>query len=249
MAEEWRAKAMNNTLGTLHLEDGYECEKCRNKGFVYRIKDGELVSAKCECVTIRRSIKLLQESGLQLFVQHKSIDDYETTQKWQKDLKEKTQRFTDQDKVKWYFIGGQVGIGKTFLCTTICRHFIEKGVPTRYMLWTEISKRLKANINEDAYFDIIEPFKNIDVLYIDDFLKVKKGQLPTPADMNIAFDILNSRLFDQNKITIISSEFTIRQLLPLDEATISRIIEKSGEFLINIEADMSKNYRLKGVQK
>ena len=249
MSENWKADVLNATNGTLHLEDGYECEKCRNKGIIYKMTDeGEIRSVKCECLTTRRSIKLLQESGLQLFVQNNSIDDYETTHEWQKNLKEKTQNFMAQDKIKWYFIGGQVGIGKTFLCTTICRHFIEKGVPTRYMLWTEISKRLKANINEDTYFDIIEPFKKIDVLYIDDFLKVKKGQMPTPADMNIAFDILNSRLFDQNKVTIISSEFTIRQLLPLDEATISRIIEKSGEFLINIDADMSKNYRLKGAK-
>lgn len=245
--EEWQAEAFNKEEGKLHLKDGYECCKCKNKGTIYKAKNGELVSSICECMRVRRSIRLLQESGLQLFVQTKSLGSYEADFEWQKSLKQITKNFIEQDEVKWFFIGGQVGVGKTHLCTSICGSFIEKGMPTRYMLWTDISKRLKSNINDNAYYEIIKPFKDIEVLYIDDFFKVKKGQLPTSADVNIAFDILNSRLFDKNKVTIISSEFTIDQLLPIDEATISRIVEKAKNFVINIGEDATKNYRMRGI--
>ena len=243
--EEMKVEAFNKTKGNLHLADAYECQRCNNKGLIYKLREGEVVSFPCECMNVRRSIRLLKESGLQLFVQSKSLGSYEADYQWQKDLKKITQKFIEQDEIKWFFIGGQVGIGKTHLCTSICGNFIEKGMPTRYMLWTDISKKLKANINDDSYYDIIKPYKDIEVLYIDDFFKVRKGQLPTNADVNIAFDILNSRLFDENKVTIISSEFTIDQLMPIDEGTISRIIEKAKQFVINIGDDITKNYRLK----
>lgn len=243
--EEMQVEAFNKTKGNLHLIDEYECGKCNNKGMIYHLRNGEVVSSICECMNVRRSIRLLKESGLQLFVQSKSLGSYEADYEWQKNLKEITQKFIEQDEIKWFFIGGQVGVGKTHLCTSICGNFIEKGMPTRYMLWTDISKKLKANINDDRYYDIIKPYKDIEVLYIDDFFKVKKGQLPTSADVNIAFDILNSRLFDKNKVTIISSEFTIDQLMSIDEGTISRIVEKAQHFVTNVGEDTTKNYRLK----
>ncbi len=248
-SEEKQVELYNKAKGDLHLIDKYECQRCNNKGLIYKIREGEIVAQQCECMNVRRSIKLLNESGLQLFVQSKTIDNYNTECEWQKKLKNATQKFIKQDTIKWFFIGGQVGIGKTHLCTSICRHFIEKGMPTRYMLWTDVSKQLKAKINDDGYYSIIKPYKDIEVLYIDDFFKVKKGQMPTNADVNIAFDILNSRLFDKNKVTIISSEFTIEQLMPVDEATISRIVEKAQQFTINVGEDTNKNYRLRGIKQ
>ena len=243
--EEKRAEILNKTDGDLHLQDEYECQKCRNKGYIYYVKDGDIVSARCDCLKIRKSIKLLKESGLQLFVNSKTLDNYEETYEWQKYIKEMAKRFISQDEIKWFFIGGQVGSGKSHICTAMCSHFISEGKPTRYMLWTDISKKLKANINEDAYAEIIQPYKDVEVLYIDDFFKVRKGQLPTNADVNIAFDILNTRLFSKEKVTIISSEFTLNKLLSVDEATISRIVENAKHFVVNLEEDSKKNYRFK----
>lgn len=554
--EEKRAEIMNKADGDLHLQDEYECQKCRNKGYVYHVKDGEIVSARCDCLKIRKSIKLLKESGLQLFVNSKTFDNYEETYEWQKYIKEMAKRFISQNEIKWFFIGGQVGCvdcdteyfngtewkkiseykegeyvlqyddktekanltlpysyivnpceklyhlftdtktvdmvlsdahdfayitskghmqkksfievkkiheetsqgfygkiqtafnfsgkgielseneirlqvavmadgsfkkglklciinvkkdrkkerlrellkgqkykeykktngysefrfyaprrekqfneywyncnneqlkiivdevfkwdgtekgkrrsfystskksadfiqfaisatgsratisvdkrkekecftvikssygskihicssrsknkaqiqtyipkdskeycfkvetgflvlrrngrifitgncGKSHICTAMCSHFINEGKPTRYMLWTDVSKKLKANINEDTYAEIIQPYKDVEVLYIDDFFKVRKGQLPTNADVNIAFDILNTRLFSKEKVTIISSEFTLNKLLSVDEATISRIVENAKHFVVNLEEDSKKNYRFK----
>jgi DNA replication protein DnaC len=209
------------------------------------VKDGEIVSARCDCLKIRKSIKLLKESGLQLFVNSKTFDNYEETYEWQKYVKEMAKRFISQNEIKWFFIGGQVGSGKSHICTAMCSHFISEGKPTRYMLWTDVSKKLKANINEDTYAEIIQPYKDVEVLYIDDFFKVRKGQLPTNADVNIAFDILNTRLFSKEKVTIISSEFTLNKLLSVDEATISRIVENAKHFVVNLEEDSKKNYRFK----
>lgn len=61
-------------------------------------------------------------------------------------------------------------------------------------------------------------------------------------------EILNERynLFGKYPKTIISSEYTTAELLKIDEALASRIIERtSGGFAIDIARDIGKNHRLK----
>lgn len=136
--------------------------------------------------------------------------------------------------------------GKTHLCTAICGHYIKQGRNTLYMSWEDESKKLKALVTDYvAYQSLINEYKNVEVLYIDDLFKTQQGEAPTKADINLAFEIINNRLFSPDKITIISSEKTLNELLDYDEATMSRICEKTGNYKINIGKDIKKNYRLK----
>ena len=137
--------------------------------------------------------------------------------------------------------------GKTHICTAIAGHYIKAGKEVKYMLWCEEAKKLKALVNDKSYQDLIRIYKTVDVLYIDDFLKVKSGESPTPADINLAFEIINHRLIENNKITIISSEKKLDELMEYDEATMSRIYQKTGVYKLNINKDISKNYRLNGM--
>ena len=90
------------------------------------------------------------------------------------------------------------------------------------------------------------------MLYIDDLLKSKgSGSLkPSEADIKICFELLNGR-YIRNLPTIISSEFYLdSELITVDEATFSRVIEKTGsEFMISVERNPDRNFRLKGVRK
>jgi DNA replication protein DnaC len=114
------------------------------------------------------------------------------------------------------------------------------------MLWCEDSKRLKALVNDfTEYQNEINKFKNVDVLYIDDFLKTQHGEQPTKGDINLAFEILNHRLMNPDQITIISSEKTLTDILTYDEATMSRIYQQTKQYKTNIAKDLNKNYRLK----
>lgn len=73
----------------------------------------------------------------------------------------------------------------------------------------------------------MEPLKKVKVLYIDDFFK---GSV-TSGDINLAFELLNSRYISPDKITIISSELTIEQILKYDAAIGGRIAERAGEYI------------------
>lgn len=237
----------NKREGDLHKEDGYECSACKNKGFITVLgENGYPCMRECKCMRIRATLRRAKRSGLGNILKDFSFNKYEAADGWQKEIKEKAQKFCTDEDAKWFYIGGQVGSGKTHICTAIASYYIKAGKEVRYMLWAEESKMLKANVNEAVYQEKMSEYKNADVLYIDDFLKVRQGEAPTAADINIAFEIINHRLMSNDKITIISSEKQLNEIMDYDEATMSRIYQKTGGYKFSIAKDRSRNYRLKG---
>lgn len=249
-AEEWAAKQVdmfNDCEGQLNAIDGYDCPICKNKGVLMKLsEDGREVSYFCRCKNTRDTLLRARRSGLGNILTDYTFDKFIVSEEWQADLKNAAQAFVQDENARCFYLGGQVGAGKTHLCTAICAQYIKKGYETKYMLWNEEAKKLKALITDNAeYQKLMSCYKNADVLYIDDFLKTKKGESPTTADINVAFEIINSRYINRDKITIISSEKTLREVLQYDEATSSRIYQCAGEYKFSIDADINKNYRLK----
>jgi len=257
---EMKANSFNKETGNLHEIDGYSCETCNNKGIIARIvcdsfnNKYELAFNQCHCIEIRNTLKRFGKSGLKDIFKNFNFEKYEVKERWQKTIKEKAIDFVNSDK-GWFFIGGQSGAGKTFICTAIAGSLIKKGKGVRYMLWRDDVVKLKGAINDCIqYEELITPFKNVDVLYIDDLFKTGKDnngkvQKPTPADVNIAFELLNYRSLNYNLKTIISSECTLYNIIDIDEALAGRIAEQSFKngFGVNIKPDINKNYRLREI--
>lgn len=237
----------NQTVG--HLT-GHDCDKCKNKGLIFFVENGEEKCRECECMTIRRNLQRIKESGLAAVIEKYTFDTYQTPELWQQAIKQSTLEFLDV-KGKWFYIGGQYGSGKTHICTAIVGELINRGLNARYMMWLDDSKRLKACINDDEeYYRLIHPLKTTDVLYIDDFFKAQAGPdgkmlPPTPADVSLAFEIINYRYMQPDAITIISSQYDIDGLLDIDGALGSRIYERTKGFCKIIGPDEKKNYRMR----
>ncbi len=246
---EKKCKWLNETKGDLHHRDGYYCSLCHNKGQVFFIRGDDVVARRCQCLRVRKSMRLIAKSGLADAIQKKTFDSFVVTENWQKAIKDKALLFLKNDVYKTFFVGGQPGSGKTHICTALCGELLKRARQTLYLLWTRDARELKACANEMCFSQKMDEYKEAEVLYIDDFLKVMRGASPTPADINIAFELLNSRLLDPDKITIISSEFTIEELLRLDEGTASRICERTGPFALNISRASEKDYRLRSAKR
>ena len=249
--ENWlrhRLECLNGQEGSRNRSDGVSCPVCRNKGYLYlATAEGDIVARECACMKRRKTMKKIRESGLEQVIQEYTFEKYITAQDWQRELKAKAEAFCRDDNAKWFYVGGQVGVGKTHLCTAICAYYIRRGWDTRYMLWAEKSKHLKAMIGDyRAYSALMNEYKNIPVLYIDDFLKTRQGAEPSDGDINLAFELINARLNQPDKITVISSEKTLKEALACDEATVSRIVHRCGKYFVNVEHDMSRNYRMVG---
>lgn len=240
---QMRVDAYNNSVGNL---GDYDCPICKNKGYVQYVgKNAEEITRECECMPIRITRKTIRESGLSNILNKCTFANFQTHEKWQENARDMAKRFVTDHENKWFFAGGQVGCGKTHLCTAIVGEFLSEGIRAKYMLWRDEATKLKSIIMDDDYGIEISKIEQIPVLYIDDFFKTEKGKKPTTSDVNIAFEILNYRYMNPGLITIISSELTVDDIIDIDQAVGSRIYERSKGSCLCIGQDIKKNYRLR----
>lgn len=209
-----------------------------------------VLKQECDCVLRKRALTMftnrIQKSGLSNQLKTKTFKTYKVTEKWQQDIVDMCIRFVKQPKTLLALIG-QTGAGKTHLGTAIVGNLVHKGYSASYVEWMK-----EMNIAKDDYYkvkaDKLEEWKNVDVLYIDDLFKNKKNDISLISnnEFDFAWDLLDSRL-KREKITIISSEFSMTDFISLDEGAAGRLNEMAGDYLIDIKKDTSKNYRLKNI--
>ncbi len=224
---------------------GMDCPKCKNRGHISIVKDGELMWRMCECMDVRKSLEQIERSGLKSLLDEYTFENYEATEDWQKHALSVAQNYLEHGENMWLFFGGQSGAGKSMLCTAVAGELLKRNNAVKYMMWDSESKNLKSIVNEPyEYQRKMDELKSVKVLYIDDFLKVQRGQQPTPADINLAFEIINHRDV-KNLRTIISTERTIDDIISLDEALGGRINRRSRGYQMNIARDKNKNFRLR----
>ena len=227
----------------------YECDICHDSGWV---DVGERRVAPCRCVALKRAKRQMAQSGLGGLLDRYTFDGFAQDEPWQQGLLSLAQEYLQHvlsGGKGWLYLGGQPGCGKTHLCTAVCAGLLEKGIPVRYMLWTDQIQRIKADINNsEAMEQLLEPLKTITVLYVDDLFKGPPGVSPTPtaADLRLAFEIFNMRYVRQ-LCTILSSEWDLTALLTADQGTFSRVYQQSKGFTAFVKPDMGKNFRLRGV--
>lgn len=240
--EQLRCDAMNAEEGVL---PGKRCEICRNKGLVYYRKGSEILCRPCACMTEREGLERIRKSGLSETLELYTFASFEAAEEWQKKMKREAMEYAENPD-GWLLVCGQVGAGKTHLCTAVVGALMKRGRSARYMLWRDDVVKLKACVNDEAAYNrLMRPLKEVDVLYIDDFFKTASGVRPTQGDINVAFELINSRYCRKDAITVLSCELTISELLGVDEATCSRIYQRTKGHSIEIQRDRERNYRLK----
>lgn len=240
--EQRCANDYNETIGKL---TGYDCEICKNKGDVAFVDDDSKFQIKsCSCKIVRRLNKDMLKCGV-ANPEEFNFKRYITTEEWQKRIKTTAMKFVIDKNSRWFFIGGQVGAGKTHICTAILLEFMKKGKTCKYMSWISDVGELNSNVNDPAYKQLLEKYTEADVLYIDDLFKGRGGEYPTNAEVKRLFEVINHRYNNRSLITIISSEKTMGQLMEIDQASISRIKQRSEGFNLSLAEDEDRNFRIK----
>lgn len=235
-----RADYWNSLPGELK---GYDCSECKNKGWIAFIENGYERKRPCKCIKVRDTLRRIHESGLSELLRTCTFQSFETTEPFQEHMKRSALEFVKR-KSGCFAVCGQSGCGKTHICTAIVGGMIKQGLSARYLVWREESGRLKAHAADTDYPAMIAPYKQTDVLYIDDLFKTKEISDISGADVKLAFELLDYR--DRNHlITVISTEWTMLELSHIDEAIAGRIMQMSKGFRFIISKDQKKNYRLR----
>lgn len=256
--EEYNAQPAQDSLtvgGRHHLFDTvYDCPVCKNKGLVaFLNEDGAFAVHDCSCRRIRSSRISAVKSGLGELL-NKRVNTFQAEAPWQAQLRERTIAFIecfrrqDTPRPKGFVMLGQSGCGKTHLCAAVCNFFIDQGKQVRYMSWLNTADELKIlRIEEPAsYRRRMEELSCADVLYIDDLFKAKSIQGISERDVTLAFEILNHRLNLPEGITIVSSEWLAEDLRKVDTAVAGRLLELSGDYLLQIPRGDRYNRRIQG---
>lgn len=232
------------------ISNVYQCAKCGNKGIIAQKSENNKISYKqCECYKIRINRKKMKELGLLDFVD----DDKNDKQKeeWEIKCEQKIEDYCNNTNDSWIFIGGAVGSGKTTKCSKIISCLINKNLDflADYINWDTSYKELIINekdFNNNYKKEIIEHYKNVDILYIDDFFRHKNPEQLKNEERDLAKSIIDYR-YRNKKITIISSELYYLEIEEMDEAIATRIYQmcQKGKYIINIKRDKTRNYRKK----
>lgn len=246
--EEMKRKVERNNAREEISKDEIDCPICKNKEVIYYLNEfeDEMLNKECECVSQRRILRQIKYSGLELEFKNKRFDNFKMDLTWQKEMKELAIRYVKNINDEWLFLYGMTGSGKTHLATAVSKSLIEKGKTYKYMQFTkEIQQLANARKNFNEYVrqdgeDRFNELTKVDVLYIDDFLKLEGREIEDTK--SLVFDLINTR-YNKNKITIITSEYSPEELHEYHSAVIGRIEEKCKGFMYGNSKDEKRNTR------
>ena len=200
----------------------------------------------CPCQYKRVIESLLKNSGFPYEeFQRMTLDTFETSTEEQTAMKNLANRFIKEDG-NWMGVFGASGAGKTHICIAVCQELVKKyRCSFKYMSYRSMMRQLRSFIFDDEkYSDMMHDLIETDVLYIDDLLKFsldQKGDI-IQDELRVLYDIVNERYLRKKK-TILSSEYTMKEIVQMDEALGSRMRELIGDYGIKCSGS---NYRLGG---
>ena len=204
----------------------YKCDKCRD--ITYIVEDGE--ARECECKALRDCEDILRRSGISEAFRKKRFDNFDfsrdkATMDGYKIATGYALNFKDKEKDRdnsIMFIG-QVGSGKTHLSLAIANELMDSGVGVLYMGYREVVTGIKQNIMDEVYYNrVMGRYKSCRV--------------------NIVFEILNFRYLNGLPV-IVSCELGVSELMAVDEAIGSRLMEMCGSCLVEMNGKRL-NYRI-----
>lgn len=229
-----------------------DCPVCLGRRRVYITPS---LTADCDCLSQHENKRLLNASGLTESLRRMTFDNFTTAHNWQKEIFSAAKRYAKDPGNSWFYIGGQVGAGKTHICSAIVAEMSKSGLRARYMVWPNEVDSIKGNA--EGFNEALEQWMEVKVLCIDDFLKTtteqRRGQngrvetakrAPTAGELNAGFKLINHRYNRGDLLTIFSSEFFLDDIIRFDAGLGSRIYQRCSKFLFEIGNDDGKNMRL-----
>ena len=225
-------------------DNKYKCKKCKDVTYILTDKG----AVPCSCKELREAERILSKSGISKEFANKTFDNFDYSRNVQilnaynmaREYVKNFEEIKDSRKNSIIFMGS-VGGGKSHLSFAIANALMKEGVGVIYMGYRESIMKIKQNVmNMDEYEKIMSRYKKCKVLLIDDLFK---GNI-TLSDINIMFELINHRYFNKLPV-IVSTELSIENLVNIDEALGSRLIEMSKDFLVGI-GNKKLNYRIYG---
>ncbi len=228
----------------------YSCPHCRDKGVILK---GD-VAYICPCTKQKRLERSFKTSRITPAFRYKTFEHFDVkfspvAEKMFSVAWDYVKNFTklQERENNWLAFLGQPGCGKTHLIMAIANHLLEMGYSVLYFQhvegFTELRDALRESGDGGAAAKIAE-VKKAPVLLWDDLFKGR--EMPTAWVLETVFEIVNYRYLNCLP-TLFSSERLPKELLEIDEAIASRILERAKGRTVIVK-EKAANYRLGGMQ-
>lgn len=238
------------------------CAKCHEQnavkqssaGFVFYENDyGERICHVCPISNLckdlpehhRRAVeRVKRNSHMPKSCAEKSVQNFVGDLQWQKEMRTVVKRWCIQKEWKkntptnkeWIILCGQPGTGKTHLASACANWLLEQGFSVFYERWAEVMQQVRSHDTS-----LLEYCKRVQVLFLDDLYK---GSNFTPMEMKATAELIDHR-YANDLITIVTTEKDQNQLIEIDEATFSRIVEKANDSWYIVPKQEQHNYRFR----
>lgn len=240
-----------------NYEKEIDCKICNNQLYILSKTERNAVEL-CSCRNQRKIQSMIIKSGLIGDFKTKRFDNFITKDLYQKKPYDSALDFLENidnlnpinNKKSWFVMSGQYGSGKTHICTAISGQAILMGKSFYYLPFMAVLPRLATDL-KNFYIDVknkaeklLEEIKNVEVLYIDDFLKTREN-------LALIWEIIDYRYINPKLITIISTEKYYEEIKAIDGSLASRIYERTQKDLYfnEIAKIAGRNFREFGETK
>ena len=249
--EKAKVNSTESTFQSLNSRDeSFGCPKCNYQGVI--AIDSRTVRI-CECQELAKIQKLFESSRITPAFRATTFGNFitagrpEIIQTMFKSTLDYSRRFNEikDDKNNWLVLLGEPGSGKTHLTMAVANEKINERVKVLYFQHVEGINEMKdiLRAGEESLRAKVREMQQVDFLVWDDLFKpVKDKKNPTAFEVEKAFEVLNYRYLNLLP-TAISSERTPKELIEIDKATGSRILERGKGHLVVVEG-IENNYRL-----
>lgn len=228
--------------------DPPKCSVCGdNEGYAVRLDDGREVYRQCDCTKGRNIERRFESSKITFAFRNMNFTAFnlEDVHPLVRDAYRIAQDYTrDFDKIQAerknsIALLGRPGSGKTHLLMSISNELLDRGKELLYFPYAEGFSEFKNNF--DLLDERIRKMQTAEVLFIDDLWKGRDK--PTPWQIEQMFIVINYRYMEHKPI-LVSSERSFNDMMSIDEAVGSRLLEMSNNYRLTLTGGRELNYRI-----
>lgn len=177
------------------------CRLCRGAGFVHPVVNGvpdysRVIPCRyCQGDVKKRRIEnLLRACELPPYAENMTFDNFKIYPAVKTAYEDAEAMATQPGELAWLAFLGNNDIGKTHLAVSICRAWINAGVPARYVLTSILLEDLRRGYDSGEYESTFNYYCTVPLLLLDDFgIEKRTGwvqeKLETIIDYRLMYNV------------------------------------------------------------